>query len=124
MPKLDTTKIREQLPATTANIYLNTGTYGPMSRRAVAAITERATEDLEEGRLRAGMQGFQAYADRLAALRSDLASLVGAASNEIALTRSTTEGVNLGIWGRKWSEGDEVVTTSQEHPGILFPLAL
>ncbi len=124
MAKLDTTKIREQLPATTANVYLNTGTYGPMSRHAFAAIAERATEDLQDGRLHGGMQAFQAYAGRLADLRSDLACVVGADANEIALTRSTTEGVNLGIWGRTWSEGDEVVTTSQEHPGILFPLAL
>lgn len=124
MPKLDTAKIREQLPATLANVYLNTGTYGPMSRRASAAIAQRAEQDLTEGRLRAGVQGFHAYAEQLRALRSDLACLIGARPNEVALTRSTTEGVNLGIWGRKWSEGDEVVTTSQEHPGVLFPLAL
>lgn len=124
MPKLDTAKIRDEMPATTANVYLNTGTYGPLSRRACAAIAERAAEDLERGRLRGGMQGFMSYFERLVTLRKDLASMVGAEANEIALTRSTTEGVNLGIWGRSWSEGDEVVTTSQEHPGILFPLAL
>lgn len=124
MPKLDTAKIREQMPATLSNIYLNTGTYGPVSRRASAAIAGRAAEDLEDGRLRGGMQGFMAYSDRMAGLRADLGSLLGAGADEIALTRSTTEGVNLGIWGRSWSEGDEVVTTSQEHPGILFPLAL
>lgn len=70
------------------------------------------------------MQGFLAHAERLADLRRALARIVGAQAGEIALTRSTTEGVNLGIWGRNWSERDEVVTTSQEHPGILFPLAL
>ncbi|MDA8300646.1 MAG: aminotransferase class V-fold PLP-dependent enzyme [Actinomycetota bacterium] len=124
MPRLDTAKVREQLPATTASVYLNTGTYGPISRRASVAIAQRAAEDFEHGRLRGGMQASAAHSERLAALRGDLACLVGADANEIALTRSTTEGVNLGIWGRSWSEGDEVVTTSQEHPGILFPLAL
>jgi L-cysteine/cystine lyase len=53
-----------------------------------------------------------------------LGVLVGANENEIALSRSTTEGVNLGIWGRSWAAGDEVVTTSQEHPGVLIPLAM
>ncbi len=124
MAKLDTVKIRGQLPATTSSVYLNTGTYGPLSRRASAAMAKHGTEDLEEGRLRGGTQGFEAYAERLAGLRSDLARVVGAGAEEIALTRSTTEGVNLGIWGRNWSEADEVVTTSGEHPGILFPLAL
>lgn len=124
MPRLDTARIREQLPATTANVYLNTGTYGPISRRASAAIAEHASKDLEVGRLRTEMTGSLPYSERLAALRGDLASLLGARPDEIALTRSTTEGVNIGIWGRDWAEGDEVVTTSQEHPGVLFPLAL
>ena len=124
MAKLDTVKIREQLPATTSSVYLNTGTYGPLSRRASAAMAKHGAEDLEEGRLRGGIQGFLAHAEMLADLRGALAGVLGADAGEIALTRSTTEGVNLGIWGRNWSEGDEVVTTSQEHPGILFPLAL
>jgi L-cysteine/cystine lyase len=40
------------------------------------------------------------------------------------LTRSTTEGVNIALMGLDWNRGDEIVTTSLEHPGIMVPLAL
>jgi L-cysteine/cystine lyase len=57
------------------------------------------------------------------ATRQQLASLVGAAPGELALTGSTTLGVNIGVWGLEWRPGDEVVTTSIEHRGVLAPLA-
>jgi L-cysteine/cystine lyase len=124
MPRLDTQSIRQELPATAATVYLNTGTWGPLPRRSAAAIEAAAALELEVGRITGGMQSFLDYFDELSALRRMLAGLVGANDNEIALSRSTTEGVNLGIWGRSWVPGDEVVTTSQEHPGVLIPLAM
>jgi L-cysteine/cystine lyase len=120
MPALNTAEVRQQLPATVRSVYLNTGTYGPLSRRAAAAMAEEAARDLEEGRLRDDTE----YSLVLARTREALGAMVGAEPAEIALTRSTTEGVNVAIWGQKWSEADEVVTTSQEHPGVLYPLAL
>jgi L-cysteine/cystine lyase len=123
MPRLDTESIREELPATSATVYLNTGSWGPLPRRSASAIEGAAALELEAGRISGGMQSFLDYFDELSALRRMLAALVGATEKEIALSRSTTEGVNLGIWGRSWAPGDEVVTTSQEHPGVLIPLA-
>ena len=54
--------------------------------------------------------------------RERLAALIGAESDEVALTDSTTHGVNTVVWGLPWQSGDEVVTTDVEHPGILVPL--
>jgi L-cysteine/cystine lyase len=124
VPRLQTEWVRSQLPATSATTYLNNGTYGPLPRCADQAIAEAARADLEQGRIGGGMQAFMDYQAELAALRGELGRFVGAGDAEIALTRSTTEGVNIGLWGRTWSPGDEVVTTSQEHPGVLFPLAI
>jgi L-cysteine/cystine lyase len=124
MARVDTKSVREEVPATRASIYLNTGSWGPLPRTSAAAIEAAAARELEEGRISGGMQAFLTYFDELIALRRMLGVLVGANANEIALTRSTTEGVNLGIWGRPWAPGDEVVTTSQEHMGVLIPLAM
>jgi L-cysteine/cystine lyase len=124
MAILDTLSIRGELPATGATVYLNNGTYGPMPRRSAAAIEAALTRELDLGRIGGGMQSFLDYLDELAALRARLAGLVGAGDNEIALARSTTEGVNLGLWGHSWAAGDEVVTSSQEHGGVLMPLAM
>jgi L-cysteine/cystine lyase len=42
--------------------------------------------------------------------------------DDIALTHSTTDGLNLVLSSIDWRPGDRVITTSQEHPGVLGPL--
>jgi L-cysteine/cystine lyase len=41
---------------------------------------------------------------------------------DIALTHSTTDGMNLAISSLPWAAGDRVVTSNHEHPGGLGPL--
>jgi L-cysteine/cystine lyase len=48
---------------------------------------------------------------------------MGCPPGEIALTHSTTDGMNMVLHGMKLGRGDEVVTTDEEHPGLLAPLA-
>src|SRR5207302_2728987 len=40
----------------------------------------------------------------------------------LALTDSTTDGCNIAVAGLRLGDGDEVVTTDSEHPGLLLPL--
>src|SRR4051812_24433152 len=56
-------------------------------------------------------------------LRRRAAWLMGCPEGEIALTHSTTDGMNLVLRGMRLGRGDEVVTTDEEHPGLLAPLA-
>jgi selenocysteine lyase/cysteine desulfurase len=42
---------------------------------------------------------------------------------EVALTGSTTDGVNTVIGGLDLRRGDEILTSDEEHPGLLAPLA-
>jgi L-cysteine/cystine lyase len=49
-------------------------------------------------------------------------ALVGVGSEHVALTTSTTDGCNLVAAGLGLAPGDEVVTTTAEHPGLLLPL--
>ena len=55
--------------------------------------------------------------------RAGYASVLGCDPSEVALTGSTTDGVNTVIGGLDLHPGDEVVTSDQEHPGLLAPLA-
>jgi L-cysteine/cystine lyase len=55
-------------------------------------------------------------------LREALAELVGAGPEDVALTHSTTDGVNVVLAGLDLHTGDEVVTSDEEHPGLLGPL--
>jgi L-cysteine/cystine lyase len=58
------------------------------------------------------------------AAKEYLGEMLGASVTEIALTQSTTEGLNIVFWGLPWQPGDEVITTNMEHPAGLAPLAL
>ena len=49
--------------------------------------------------------------------------LVGADPGTTALTSSTTEGCNIVLAGLGLDAGDEIVTTTDEHFGLLGPLA-
>src|SRR4051794_2854566 len=56
-------------------------------------------------------------------LRRRAAWLMGCPPGEIALTHSTTDGMNLVLRGLRLGKGDQVVTSDEEHPGLLAPLA-
>jgi len=58
---------------------------------------------------------------RVEQLRGDLAKLIGADTDEIALVRNTTEGIGLVAEGYPWQPGDNVVTLDDEFPSNQFP---
>jgi len=113
--------IREQMPATANVHYLNTGTNGPLPKMAVDAMQKEIEKEYREGRYLPFIK--QLYAD-MDIVRNYLAHMLGASYEEIALTQSTTEGINIILWGLRWKPGDEVITTNMEHPAGLAPLAL
>lgn len=55
------------------------------------------------------------------AVRTSVAKLMGAAETEIALTRNTTEGINIVAQGLKLKHGDEIILSTQEHAGNAVP---
>ncbi len=112
--------IREALPATGAGIYLNTGTAGP-----IPVETARVMRDTEERELRVGrgsIPDLLDFLDRTSETRAVIAALLGADLDSIALTGSTTQGVNIAAWSIDWRPGDRALTTRLEHPGLLGPL--
>lgn len=56
-------------------------------------------------------------------VRERLARLANVSSEEIALTRNTTEGLNIAIAGMKLSAGDEVICTDHDYPVVHAALA-
>ncbi|MDA0875633.1 MAG: aminotransferase class V-fold PLP-dependent enzyme [Bacteroidetes bacterium] len=54
-------------------------------------------------------------------LRAHFGRLFGASEHEIALTHSTSEGINIASWSRNWQKGDEGVISNQEHPANTIP---
>ncbi|CAA9584374.1 MAG: Cysteine desulfurase [uncultured Thermomicrobiales bacterium] len=115
-------RLRAQLPAVTATGYFNAGTNGPIARVVHDAIVRKAEQELNEGRIVPGV--YQDHAVQADKVRALLARLLGGNSEEYALTQSTNDGLNIALNGLDWSSGDEVITTSLEHPCLYMPLAL
>ena len=115
--KLD--QLRAQLPAVQCTAFLNTGTCGPLPIVVADTMAEAAKRECEFGR--ANIADYLAFQGTFMKTREALGQLLGVEADTIALTHNTTEGMNISIWGIEWEPGDEIVTTSIEHPGGLYP---
>ena len=100
--------------------YLNAGTFGPLARPTAAAVQEQLDGDLADGRF--GKEYFERMLDLRKQARTALAGLVGAEPEQISLTGSTTDGCNIVLAGLDLQPDDEIVTTSEEHFGLIGPL--
>jgi L-cysteine/cystine lyase len=111
---------RSRFPVLERYAYLQAGSVGPISRGVVDAMSEETECGLREGR------GGAAQYQRLLELREDLRAAVGALvsvdAERVALTASTTDGCNVVLGGLELGPGDEVITTTDEHFGLLGPL--
>jgi L-cysteine/cystine lyase len=110
---------RRDLPCLAGCAYLNAGTNGPMPEAAIAAMAA----EVEAARgPRIGKAAMERLLGLRARVRSAAARALGAPEEEVALTSSTSQGIGLVCAGLDWSQGGEVVTTTEEHPGLLGPL--
>ncbi|MBT3273485.1 MAG: aminotransferase class V-fold PLP-dependent enzyme [Spirochaetales bacterium] len=113
--------IRQQLPAVSSCIYLNTGTNGPLCRATADIMTQIQEKEYLEGRYLPFISELNQDMDTT---RNIIGDLIGADRDEVALTHSATEGMNIVLWGMNWQSGDEIITTNREHVAALAPIAL
>jgi selenocysteine lyase/cysteine desulfurase len=116
----DAAAFRSQFPVLERLSYLNSGTEGPVSRQA--ADVARARIELESTAGRCGREYFEGVMDLAWQAREGYAAVLGADPADVALTGSTTDGVNTVVSGLDLRPGDEVLTSDEEHPGLLAPL--
>lgn len=114
-------RIRKELPAVDSCVYLNTGTNGPLCRATAEIMREEAEKEYREGRYLPFIS--QLYED-MDTVRTMIGDFIGADHDEVALTHSATEGINLVLWGMNWQPGDEIITTNREHVASLAPISL
>ncbi len=114
--------LRSHFPVLEEVAYLNSGSVGPIPREAAEVAQAEIADQLQRGR--GGKASFERGAELGNQLRSRIAGLMNADATEIALTGATTDGVNAVIAGLDLQPGDEVLTTDEEHPGLLAPLGL
>ena len=94
-------------------IYLQTGSLGPTPR----PVMERTIAAWKELELNPAFYGYGAQERAMDDVRATAAAFIGCSTNELVLTNCTTEGMNWVAQGLRFTAGDRVLTTDQEHPG-------
>jgi selenocysteine lyase/cysteine desulfurase len=120
MSPTDAQEFRAQFPVLERLAYLNAGTEGPLSRRAAEAAQARIELELTGGRC--GPAYFESLMELASKARVGYAGVLGADPADVALTGSTTDGVNTVLSGLDLKPGEEILTSDEEHPGLLAPL--
>lgn len=114
---MDWDELRErEFPVARTWAYFDHAAVSPLP--ACAADRLRAWVDHQE---RNGVVDWPDWERRLDELRADLAGLIAASVEEIALVTSTTAGLGLVAEGFPWRAGDVVVTAADEYPSNLYP---
>jgi L-cysteine/cystine lyase len=116
---MDAARLRSAFPVLERTAYLNAGTCGPLPAAAQRAAVEAWRVGTEEGRSGAYYERLVPLAEQL---RERYARLLNAPPREVALTAGTSEGCGHVIANLGLGPGDEVVTASDEHPGVTGPL--
>ena len=113
------TTLRTDIPALQDGIYLNYGAHGPSPKHVVNAANEFVRTHEYDAPIADDPYetAFEAF-DRT---RETVASFIGAEPDEIALTESTTGGINALANAIDWQPGDVVVRTDLEHPAGILP---
>lgn len=119
LPK-DWRELRASIPALRHQVYLNTGVSGPPPLFAIEEEVWWARHIAETGPGRPDV--FTGAMEEAERVRGVLAAFIGADADEVALTRSCSDGISLVAVGLDWKAGDEVLVAPElEHVAGLVP---
>jgi L-cysteine/cystine lyase len=111
---------RAQFPVLERFAYLQAGSVGPLTRATLDAMVADEERWLQDGR--GSSARFERILELREELRAALAALVGVDADRVAITASTTDACNIVLAGLDLGPDDEVVTTTDEHFGLIGPL--
>ena len=116
---MNTDQLRELLPVTRDLIYMNTGWAGPTTTQVLRRIAETLEQESAVGP--ASARGVAIGHDANNEARVAVASMLKASEDDVTLTHSTREGVNVVLYGMDWNPGDELLICDLEHPALTSP---
>jgi L-cysteine/cystine lyase len=117
---VDFSALRAEFPVCSRLAYLNAGTDGPLPARAVDAAAAELQREAADGR---SATHFERRGELSSELRAEYATALGCQPADVALTTSTSEGIAQTIDGLELAAGDEIITSDEEHPGLLGALS-
>jgi selenocysteine lyase/cysteine desulfurase len=114
----DLSAYRGEFPVTEQYIYFNHASVSPLPRRSARAMQEQAAEVMQHGSV-----GHRSWTETTEGVREAAARLIGAAPEEISITKNTSEGLAVIANGLDWRPGDVMVGIEDEFPANYFPWA-
>jgi selenocysteine lyase/cysteine desulfurase len=112
--------LREEFPVFERIAYLNAGTDGPLPAAAAEAGRTELLGEARRGRAGEHFERRHHLGDRL---RGAYARTLGCDASDVALTTCTSEGLASIVDGLGLAPGEEILTSDEEHPGLLGALA-
>ena len=111
--------VQNQFALDPEQVYMNIGTTGAMPRRVLKNYDKY---NRVVARHPMGFMDELGWDFGFPGQREKLGKQFGCKSDEIALSRNTTDGLNTVLFGLPFEKGDEILLTHHEHVSALSPL--
>jgi cysteine desulfurase / selenocysteine lyase len=106
---------RARFPGTSAQAYIDVASRSLIPGNAPELAFSHLTQRVQ------GRVDKHAYFEMVEKARRSFATLIGAADNEVAITKNVSEGLNIVAASLAWRSGDEVfVCSAVEHPNNVY----
>ncbi len=112
-----TSGFRDQLPALANKTYFNYGGQGPLPTASLEAMVAAWGQLQELGPFTGDVWPF--VESTVAGLRRRLGRWLGVPPQRLAFTENVTSGCVLPLWGLPWQQGDVLLLSDCEHPGVV-----
>jgi cysteine desulfurase/selenocysteine lyase len=112
---VDWSAVRREFPALENWTYLNTATFGQLSRRSTEAVAQHFAHRDE-----LACSDFLSWYDDADRLREKIARLIACAPGDIAFVPNAATALGILIAGIAWKPGDRILTLEHEFPNNLY----
>ena len=109
--------LRSNSPALKNKTYFNYGGQGPLPQSSLEAITTSWSKIQELGPFTNDVWPY--IANEIKDTKKQLSTFCDVSTNRIALTENVTSGCVLPLWGLPVSQGDRILISNCEHPGVV-----
>jgi kynureninase len=116
LPPVNWTAVRDEFPILSRATYLNSCSLGALSRSAL----QRVATFHEEWHTYGASAWYETWTGRLDELRRRVATLIGAAPAEVALTASTSAGLSVIASALDYGARNRVVVSELDFPTVAY----
>lgn len=119
---MDINQLRDLLPVTKDYIYMNTGWAGPSTSRVLDKMSDTLKAESNMGP--ASAKGVEFTHSVEADAKKKISQMVNSPEEDMLITHSTREGINIVLYGMTWQPDDELLICDLEHMALTTPSKL